>query len=105
MIFRFPYRKERGVRRDPRKSGRGVRAGSQASGSRFSFEAEDRQAHINSYTFYLRYQRPLPTSNTVKVDLSRGESAFPGGAASGSTHRFRVDGVLEDYSISLYRPE
>ena len=39
----------------------------QASGIRFSFEAEDRQTHVNSYTFYLRYQGPLPTSNTVKV--------------------------------------
>jgi len=40
------------------------------SGIRFSFEAEDRQTHINSYTFYLRYQGPLPTSNTVKVDIT-----------------------------------
>ena len=30
----------------------------QASGIRFSFEAEDRQTHVNSYTFYLRYQGP-----------------------------------------------
>jgi uncharacterized protein len=45
----------------------------QASGIRFSFEAEDRQTHINSYTFYLRYQGPLPTSNTVKVDMTISE--------------------------------
>ena len=45
----------------------------QASGIRFSFEAEDRQTHINSYTFYLRYQGPLPTSNTVKVDITISE--------------------------------
>ena len=45
----------------------------QASGIRFSFEAEDRQMHINSYTSYVRYQGPLPTSNTVKVDISVSE--------------------------------
>ena len=45
----------------------------QASGIRFSFEAEDRQTHVNSYTFYLRYQGPLPTSNTVKVDITVSE--------------------------------
>ena len=45
----------------------------QQSGIRFSFEAEDRQTHVNSYTFYLRYQGPLPTSNTVKVDITVAE--------------------------------
>ena len=45
----------------------------QGSGIRFSFEAEDRQTHVNSYTFYLRYQGPLPTSNTVKVDITIAE--------------------------------
>lgn len=45
----------------------------QASGIRFTFEAEDRQTHVNSYTFYLRYQGPLPTSNTVKVDITISE--------------------------------
>jgi predicted nucleotidyltransferase component of viral defense system len=45
----------------------------QGSGIRFSFEAEDRQSHVNSYTFYLRYQGPLPTSNTVKVDITIAE--------------------------------
>jgi predicted nucleotidyltransferase component of viral defense system len=45
----------------------------QDSGIRFSFEAEDRQTHVNSYTFYLRYQGPLPTPNTVKVDITISE--------------------------------
>ena len=45
----------------------------QGSGIRFSFEAHDRQTHVNSYTFYLRYQGPLPTSNTVKVDITISE--------------------------------
>ena len=45
----------------------------QGSGIRFSFEAEDRQTHVNSYTFYLRYQGSLPTSNTVKVDITIAE--------------------------------
>ena len=44
-----------------------------AQGSGFSFEAEDRQTHVNSYTLYLRYQGPLPTSNTVKVDITIAE--------------------------------
>ena len=48
----------------------------QASGIRFSFEAEDRQTHVNSYTFYLRYQGALPTSNTVKVDITVSEILF-----------------------------
>jgi hypothetical protein len=48
----------------------------QASGIRFAFESEDRQTHINSYTFYLRYQGPLPTSNTVKVDITISEFLF-----------------------------
>ena len=38
------------------------------SGIRFTFESEDHQSHVNSYTFYLRYQGPLPTPNTIKVD-------------------------------------
>ena len=46
----------------------------QKSGTvRFSFEAEDRQTDVNSYTFYLRYQGPLPTSNTVNVDITVSE--------------------------------
>ncbi len=45
----------------------------QASGIQFSFESEDRQAHINSHTFYLRYQGPLPTLSTVKVDITIAE--------------------------------
>ena len=40
----------------------------QASGIPFSFEAEDRQTQLNSCTSYLRYQGPLPTSNTVRVE-------------------------------------
>jgi len=45
----------------------------QASGIHFTFENEDRQPHVNSYTFYLRYQGPLPTPNTVKVDITISE--------------------------------
>jgi predicted nucleotidyltransferase component of viral defense system len=45
----------------------------QASGMRFTFEREDRQSHANSYTFYLSYQGPLPTPNTVKVDVTISE--------------------------------
>ena len=45
----------------------------QASGIRFAFEREDRQSHVNSYTFYLSYQGPLPNPNTVKVDITISE--------------------------------
>jgi predicted nucleotidyltransferase component of viral defense system len=47
-----------------------------ASGIRFTFENEDRQAHINSYTFYLRYEGPLPAPNTVKVDITISEVLY-----------------------------
>ena len=45
----------------------------QASGIRFAFEREDRQSHVNSHTFYLSYQGPLPNPNTVKVDITISE--------------------------------
>jgi predicted nucleotidyltransferase component of viral defense system len=43
------------------------------SGIRFAFEREDRQKHVNSYTFYLRYDGPLPAPNNVKVDITLDE--------------------------------
>ena len=43
------------------------------SGIRFAFEREDRQKHVNSYTFYLRYEGPLPAPNNVKVDITLNE--------------------------------
>lgn len=42
----------------------------EASGIAFSFDREDRQKHDNSYTFYLRYEGPLPRPSTVKVDVT-----------------------------------
>ena len=42
----------------------------EASGIVFAFDREDRQKHENSYTFYLRYEGPLPRSNDVKVDMT-----------------------------------
>lgn len=43
-----------------------------ASGVGFRFEREDRQRHVNSYTFYLAYDGPLParTASEVKVDVT-----------------------------------
>ena len=43
-----------------------------ASGVMFRFEREDRQPHMNSHTFYLTYQGPLParTASEVKVDVT-----------------------------------
>jgi hypothetical protein len=50
----------------------------EASGIAFTFDREDRQAHANSYTFYLRYVGPLPSGNDVKVDVTlREHLVFP----------------------------
>lgn len=49
-----------------------------ASGIVFKFDREDRQSHENSYTFYLKYEGPLPTGNNVKVDVTlREQLVFP----------------------------
>jgi len=54
---------------------RGVR---ENSGIMFAFDREDRQRHLNSHTFYLRYTGPLPAGNDVKVDITvREHLAFP----------------------------
>jgi predicted nucleotidyltransferase component of viral defense system len=42
----------------------------EASGIVFGFDREDRQKHDNSYTFYLRYEGPLPRGSDVKVDIT-----------------------------------
>jgi len=48
------------------------------SGIAFAFGREDRQKHLNSYTFYLRYIGPLPAGNDVKVDITvREHLVFP----------------------------
>lgn len=48
------------------------------SGITFVFDRQDRQTHVNSYTFYLRYTGPLPTGNDVKVDITINERlTFP----------------------------
>jgi predicted nucleotidyltransferase component of viral defense system len=75
----------------------------QASGIRFSFEAEDRQMHVNSYTFYLRYQGPLPTSNTVKVDITVSEILlFPIAQLPVLRTYPEFEDVPEDRPISVY---
>ena len=54
---------------------RGVR---ESSGITFAFDREDRQKHVNSYTFYLSYTGPLPTGSDAKVDITvREHIAFP----------------------------
>jgi len=40
------------------------------SGIVFGFDKEDRQNHANTYTFYLKYEGPLPRGNSVKVDVT-----------------------------------
>jgi hypothetical protein len=48
------------------------------SGITFAFDREDPRAHLNSYTFYLRYTGPLPRGGDVKVDITINELlAFP----------------------------
>ena len=75
----------------------------QASGIRFSFEAEDRQTHVNSYTFYLRYQGPLPTSNTVKVDITISEILlFPVEQLPVLSVYAEFEDVPEDRHIAVY---
>ncbi len=75
----------------------------QGSGIRFSFEAEDRQTHVNSYTFYLRYQGPLPISNTVKVDITVSEIlVFPVEQLPVLRTYPEFEDVPEDRPISVY---
>ncbi len=53
----------------------------QASGAIFRFVREDRDAHVNSHTFYISYEGPLPTPATlreVKVDITiREQLVYP----------------------------
>lgn len=44
-----------------------------SSGLQITFDREDRHSHLNSHTFYLRYQGPLPAPNDVKVDITINE--------------------------------
>jgi len=75
----------------------------QASGIRFAFESEDRQTHINSYTFYLRYQGPLPTSNTVKVDITISELLlFPVELLPVLRGYAEFDDIPEDRPVTAY---
>lgn len=75
----------------------------QASGLRFSFDAEDRQTHVNSYTFYLRYQGPLPTVNTVKVDITISELLhFPVEQLPVLRAYPEFEDIPEDRPISVY---
>ncbi len=49
-----------------------------ATGIQFAFERPDRQAHANSYTFYLKYLGPLPGAGSLKVDVTvREQLVFP----------------------------
>jgi predicted nucleotidyltransferase component of viral defense system len=51
----------------------------QQSGITFAFDRTDRQKHSNTYTFYLKYEGPLPRGNDVKVDITVRERLYPGG--------------------------
>jgi predicted nucleotidyltransferase component of viral defense system len=48
------------------------------SGINFAFDREDRQKRVNSHTFYLKYNGPLPAGNDAKVDITvRERLIFP----------------------------
>jgi hypothetical protein len=75
----------------------------QASDIRFVFESEDRQTHVNSYTFYLHYQGPLPTSNTVKVDITISELLlFPVELLPVLRGYAEFDDIPEDRPVTAY---
>jgi len=75
----------------------------QASGIQFSFEREDRQTHANSYTSYLLYQGPLPTPNTVKVDITISEVVhFPVEQLPVLRAYPEFEDLPEDRSIAVY---
>jgi hypothetical protein len=75
----------------------------QASGIRFTFEREDRQSHVNSYTFYLSYQGPLPTPNSVKVDITISELVlFPVEHRPALRAYPEFDDLPEDRMIAVY---
>lgn len=53
----------------------------QSSGVKFRYSRDDRHAHVNSYTFYMGYEGPLPVTvsgKEVKVDITLQEKiVFP----------------------------
>jgi len=50
----------------------------EATGIEFAFDRQDRHAHANSHTFYLKYIGPLPAGGNVKVDITiREQLVFP----------------------------
>ncbi len=59
----------------------GYEAARRASGVTLRYAREDRHPHMNSYTFYLGYEGPLPgtaTGKEVKVDITiQEEVVFP----------------------------
>lgn len=68
----------------------------EASGIAFAFDREDRHAHANSYTFYLRYVGPLPRGNDVKVDITLREQLV---------HPLQQRAVLKGYEEFIDLPE
>ena len=68
----------------------------EASGIQFGFDREDRQKHDNSYTFYLRYEGPLPRGSDVKVDITLREKLV---------HPFLERPVLRGYEEFADLPE
>jgi predicted nucleotidyltransferase component of viral defense system len=77
-----------------------------ACGLRIAFDREDRHSHQNSYTFYLRYEGPLPVVNDVKVDITINEVlCFP--LQDRSIHRTydSFDDLPEGPTVKVYAIE
>jgi predicted nucleotidyltransferase component of viral defense system len=75
----------------------------QASGIRFAFDREDRQVHSNSHTFYLGYQGPLPTPNSVKVDITISELVlFPIEQRSVLRSYEEFTDIPENHAVAVY---
>lgn len=72
-------------------------------GLKIAFDRKDRHGHKNSFTFYLRYQGPLPTANDVKVDITiREVLCFP--LQERSIHRTydSFDDLPEQPTVKVY---
>ncbi len=48
------------------------------SGIRFALSKDEPTRHVRNDTFYFTYQGPLPAENSVKVDVTRGETVVFG---------------------------
>lgn len=78
----------------------------QTSGIRFGFDRMDRHGHLNTHTFYLSYSGPLPTPNSVKVDITVEEAmTHPRGNRPVLRSYPEFTDVPEHHQITVYSLE